>query len=153
MEESDDEGENVSFEPGESGADVRLEEVERILESRGLDPVPFKRVVREIKAMKTFYTSDFNHKRRSGKMTMTTWLKLVELLVTFLSFGASKSEVTPSLALVKNLPLVESFISHLRKDRRVQNSTAACYIQSLVDHFKLPGCRPKVRGFPRGLCL
>ena len=84
---------------------------------------------------------------------MTTWLKLVELLVTFLSFGASKSEVTPSLALVKNLPLVESFISHLRKDRRVQNSTAACYIQSLVDHFKLPGCRPKVREFPRGLCL
>ena len=132
VEESDDEGENVSFEPGESGADVRLEEVERILESRGLDPVPFKRVVREIKAMKTSYTSDFNHKRRSGKMTMTTWLKLVELLVTFLSFGASKSEVTPSLALVKNLPLVESFISHLRKDRRVQNSTAACYIQSLV---------------------
>ena len=63
---------------------------------------------------------------------MTTWLKLVELLVTFLSFGASKLEVTPSLALVKNLPLVESFISHLRTDRRVQNSTAACYIQSLV---------------------
>ena len=101
VEESDDEGENVSFEPGESGADVRLEEVESILESRGLDPVPFKRVVREIKAMKTFYTSEFNHKRRSGKMTVTTWLKVVERLVTFLSFGASKLEVTPSIALVK----------------------------------------------------
>ena len=101
MEESDDEGENVSFEPGESGADVRLEEVESILESRGLDCVSFKRVVREIKAMKTFYTSEFNHKRRSGKMTVTTWLKVVERLVTFLSFGASKLEVTPSIALVK----------------------------------------------------
>ena len=87
VEESDDEGENMSFEPGESGADVRLEEVESILESRGLDRVPFKRVVGGIKAMKTFYTSAFNHKRPSGKMTMTTWLKLVELLVTFLSFG------------------------------------------------------------------
>ena len=49
MAESDGEGENVSFEPGESGADVRLEEVESILESRGLDRVPFKRVLREVK--------------------------------------------------------------------------------------------------------
>ena len=41
----------MSFDPGESCANVRLEEVENILESRGLDCVPFQSVMREIKAM------------------------------------------------------------------------------------------------------
>ena len=141
------EEENVSFDPGESCADVRLDEVDSILESRGLDRVPFKRVMTEIKAMKTFYTSEFNHKRRSGKMAMTTWQKLVERLVTFLSFGASKLEVKPSLALVRDLPLVESFISHLRTDRRVQNSTAGCYIQSLVTTSKYLGADQRYGDF------
>ena len=69
---------------GESCTDVRLDEVENILESRGLDCVPFQSVMRETKVMKTFYTSEFNHKGRPGKMTMTMWLKLMKHLVTFL---------------------------------------------------------------------
>ena len=113
MEESKGDRENASFDPGKSTADLRLQEVENILESRGLDCVSFKRVMGEIKVMKTFYTSEFNHKRRSGKMTLTTWLKLVKRLVTFRSFSASKLEVKPSLAL----PLVESFISYLHTER------------------------------------
>ena len=97
--------------------------------------------------LKTFYTSEFNHKRRSGKMTVTTWLKVVERLFTFLSFGASKLEVTPSIALVKKKPLGESFISHLRTDRRVQNSTTACYIQSLVTTSNFLGADQRYGGF------
>ena len=89
--------------------------------------------------MKTFYTSKFNHKRRPGKMTMTMWLKLIKHLLTFLSFWVSKLEMTPSLALEKDLLLVESFISHLRMDRWMQNSIAACYIQSLVTTSKSLG--------------
>lgn len=95
--------------------------------------------MREIKAMKTFYTSEFNHKGRPGKMTMTTKLKLIKRLVTFMSLWASKLEMTPSLALEKDLLLVESFISHLRMDRWMQNSIAACYIQSLVTTPKFLG--------------
>ena len=80
-------------------------------------------------------------------MTVTTWLKVVERLVTFLSFGASKLEVTPSIALVKKKPLGESFISHLRTDRRVQNSTTACYIQSLVTTSNFLGADQRYGGF------
>ena len=75
----------MSFDPGESCANVRLEEVENILESQGLDCMPFQSVMREIKAMTTFYTSEFNHKGCPGKMTMRMLLKLIKLLVTFLS--------------------------------------------------------------------
>ena len=70
-------------------------------------------------------------------MTMTMWLRLITRLVTFLSFWVSKLEMMPSLALEKHLLLVESFISHLCMDRWMQNSIAACYIQSLVTTSKL----------------
>ena len=54
----------------------------------------------EIKAMKTFYTSEFNHQKHSGKMTLMTWLKLVKHLIAFLTTGENKFEVKPSLAMV-----------------------------------------------------
>ena len=57
MEESEDDRENASFDPGESCANVRLQEIENILQIQELLCISFKRVMGEIKVMKTFYTS------------------------------------------------------------------------------------------------
>ena len=57
MEESEDDRENASFDPGESCANVRLKEVENILQIQELLCISFTWVMGEIKAMKTFYTS------------------------------------------------------------------------------------------------
>ena len=62
----------------------------------------FKRVLREIKAIKTFYTTESNNKSPSCKMAIATCLKLV---VSLLTFGTSDLQVKPSLPLEKDLPL------------------------------------------------
>lgn len=100
VEESEDDRDNASLDPGESCANVRLQEIENILQIRELLCISFKRVMGEIKAMKTFYTSEFNHQKHSGKMTLMTWLKLVKHLVAIETFGVNKFEVRPSLAMV-----------------------------------------------------
>ena len=109
-----------------------VDEVDTLLRKRKLDPSRFKTVKKEINSMKTFYLSEFNHKRRSPKMTSSTWAKYLERIVTFLSFAARKLNVSPALARVDNITLVESFVDHLRTHRRVQGATAANYIHSLV---------------------
>ena len=109
-----------------------VDEVDTLSRKRKLDPSRFKTVKKEINLMKTFYLSEFNHKRRSPKMTSSTWAKYLERIVTFLSFAASKLNVSPALAHHDNMTLVESFVDHLRTHRRVQGATAANYIHSLV---------------------
>ena len=90
-----------------------VDEVDTLLRKRKLDSSRFKTVKKEINLMKTFYISEFNHKRRSPKMTSSTWTKYLERIVTFLSFAASKLNVSPSLAHLDNMTLVESFVDHL----------------------------------------
>ena len=110
----------------------RVDEVKTLSRKRKLDPSRFKTVKNEINSMKTFYLSEFNHKRLGPKMISSTWAKQLKLIVTFLSFAAGKMNVSPALAHLDNMTLVESFVDHLRTHRRVQGTTAANYIHSLV---------------------
>ena len=82
--------------------------------------------------MKAFYLAEFNHKRRSPRMAESTWQKHVERLVTFLVHCETNFKRKPTLSLVDDLTLVESFLNYLKENRRVQNSTASRYLHCLI---------------------
>jgi len=65
-------------------------------------------------------------------MTESTWQKHVERLVIFLAHCETNFKLKPTLSLVDDLTSVERFVNYLKEDRRVQYSTAARYLHSLI---------------------
>ncbi len=128
--------ENLSgFESGDGEPSLRQQdncEIVQLLKKRKLNPSAFQGVLAAVQEMKTFYLAEFNHKRRSPKMTESTWNKHAEQIITFLSYCATDLNLEASLFLVDDLPLVEAFVNHLKQNRSVQNSTAARYLHSLL---------------------
>ena len=130
--DDDDEDSDGSHVGGNLPHEEDGNEVALLLKKRKLDRIPFKDVIMEINQMKTFYTSELNHKRRTPMMTDSTWGKHVERLVTFFTYTSKEFNRKPALALVDDMALVESFLHHLQTERCVQKSTAARYIHSLL---------------------
>ena len=108
------------------------DEIILLLKKRKLDSTQFKKVVKEMKRMHIFYASELNYKRRSPRMTHSTWTKHVERLITFFSHASDVFNRTPALALVDDIELVESFLKYLQNERHIQHSTAARYVHSLL---------------------
>ena len=138
---SDEEGSSGSFGDEESSDGSAVEdnlqqehadEVVLLLEKRKLDSFPFKSVIKEVKAMKEFYISACNFRRRSPRMTASTWAKNLERLVTFWSFCLDEFNRKPTMALVDDMTMVESFVKHLQSHRSVKNTTCARYIHALI---------------------
>ena len=107
-------------------------EIVRLLKKRNVDLSSFRDVIASLREMKAFYLSEFNHKRRSPKMSEGSWQKNLERVIMFLSYCATNLKLEPALSLVDDLPSVERFVNHIKQTRRVQNSTAAAYVQCLL---------------------
>ena len=144
---SEDEGTDADFESVEeesSNSDSSVEsndgdclqqeesQIVRMFKKRKLDPSAFRDVIRSVSEMKAFYLAEFNHKRRSPRMTESTWSKHLERLIVFLAYCVTTLKLKPALSLVDDLVIVEGFVNYLKKNRRVQNSTAARYLHSLL---------------------
>ena len=108
------------------------DDVTLMLKKRKLNISAFQDVIASILEMKTFYLAEFNHRRRSPKMTESTWQKHVERLLTFLAHCETNLKRKPTLSLVDDLTLVERFVNYLKQGRRVQNTTASRYLHSLI---------------------
>ena len=128
----DDDNSDDSHVEGNLLEDQYGDDVVPLLEKRKLDSTQFKKVVKEMKLMHIFYASELNYKRRSPRMTHSTWTKHVERLITFFSYASDVFNQTPALALVDDTVLVESFLKYLQNERRIQPSTAARYVHSLL---------------------
>lgn len=115
---------------GEDGP--QQNDVTLMLKKRKLNISAFQDVITSIPEMKAFYLAEFNHRRRSPRMTESIWQKHVERLITFLAHWETNSKRKPALALVDDLTLVEKFVNYLKEHRRVQNSTASRYMHSLI---------------------
>ena len=102
-----------------------------------LDLAAFQDVIPSVSEMKEFYLAKFNNKRRSPRMLENTWRKHLERLILFLAYCATTLKVKPALSLVVDLALVEGFMNYLKKDRQVQNTTAALiYPVDVVFHWQ-----------------
>lgn len=108
------------------------DDVTLLIKKRGLNISAFQDVITLIPEMKAFYLAEFNHRRRSPRMTESTWQKHVERLVTFLAHCETNLKRKPALSLVDDLTLVEGFVNYLKEERRVQNTTASRYLHSLI---------------------
>ena len=108
------------------------DDVTLLIKKRGLNISAFQDVITLIPEMKAFYLAEFNHRRRSPRMTESTWQKHVERLVTFLAHCETNLKRKPAVSLVDDLTLVEGFVNYLKEERRVQNTTASRYLHSLI---------------------
>ena len=112
--------------------DAQQDDITLMLKKRRVNISAFQDVITSIPEMKAFYLAEVNHKRRSPRMSESTWQKHVERLVTFLAHCETNFKRKPTLSLVDNLTLVERFLNYLKETRRVQNSTASRYLHSLI---------------------
>ena len=129
---SSDDNSDDSHVEGNLLEDQYGDEVVLLLKKRKLDSTQFQKVVKEMKPMHIFYASKLNYKRRSPRMTYSTWTKHVERLITFFSYASDVFNPTPALALVDDTELVESFLKYFQNERHIQHSTAARYVYSLL---------------------
>ena len=129
---SSDDNSDDSHVEGNLLEDQYGDEVILLLKKRKLDSTQFKKVVKTMKPMHIFYASELNYKRRSPRMTHSTWTKHVERLITFFSYASDVFNPTPALALVDDTELVESFLKYFQNERHIQHSTAARYVYSLL---------------------
>ena len=108
------------------------EDIVDLFRKKDLDVDLFPEIIKHLSAMKDFFQSDINFKRRQSKMSDVTWAKNVERLVIFFAYCARNLNLEPCLELVDNLKVVESFIKHIKHSRRVKSNTAALYVSSLI---------------------
>lgn len=124
-----------NFESSSSGEDSDGEQDDAIVEvfqKKNLDIASFPGVVTRLSEMKEFFQSDFNSKRRQSKISDMTWSKTLERLVIFLAYCSRMLKRDIRLELVEDMVIVESFVKHLKKNRRVKNNTAANYLMCFI---------------------
>ena len=132
---SDSSASDSTFSESSSGEEESVEEHEDIVElfkKKDLDISAFPSVVKRLSEMKEFFQSDFNSKRRQSKISDMTWAKTLERLMIFLAYCSRTLKRDIRLELVENMDIVESFIKHIKKKRRVKNNTAANYVMCFI---------------------
>ena len=103
-----------------------------LFRKRDVDVDSIPSLIKRFTEMKDFFQSDLNFKRRQSKMSDVTWRKNAERIVIFLAYCARNLHLGLSLELVGDMRVVESFIQHIKRSRRVKNNTAALYVSSLI---------------------
>jgi len=119
----------------ESSGEEICEQNDDIIElfrKRDVDVDSIPSLIKRFTEMKDFFQSDLNFKRRQSKMSDATWRKYAERIVIFLAYCARNLHLGLSLELVGDMRVVESFIQHIKRSRRVKNNTAALYVSSLI---------------------
>ena len=99
---------------------------------KNLDRASFPGVLTHLSEMKEFFQSDLNSKRRQLKISDMTWSKTLERLVIFLAYCSHMLKRDIRLELVEDMVIVESFVKHLKKNRRLKNNTAANYLMCFI---------------------
>ena len=99
---------------------------------KNLDIALFPGVLTHLSEMKEFFQSDLNSKRRQLKISDMTWSKTLERLVIFLAYCSHMLKQDIRLELVEDMVIVESFVKHLKKNRRLKNNTAANYLMCFI---------------------
>ena len=103
-----------------------------VFQKKNLDIASFPGVVTRLSEMKKFFQSDLNSKRRQSKISDMTWSKTLERLVIFLAYCSRMLKRDIRLELVEDMVIVESFVKHLKTNRRVKNNTAANYLMCFI---------------------
>ena len=123
---------NFESSSGEESGGERNDDIVDLFKKKNLDIDSVSSVVKRLSEMKEFFQSDFNSKRRQSKIGDVTWAKTLERLVIFLAYCSRTLKRDLRLELVEDMNIVESFIKHLKKSRRVKNNTAAAYVMCFI---------------------
>ena len=123
---------NLESSSGEESGGEQDDDIIELFKKKDLDIDSFPGVVKRLREMKEFFQSDYNSKRRQSKISDMTWSKTLERLVIFLAYCSRTLKRDIRLELVEDMDIVESFIKHLKKNRRVKNNTAANYVMCFI---------------------